>query len=75
MRTTTVSSKGQVTLPAEELRELGIPSGEKLIVVRLHDGFLLLRKPESLARRLRGSAPDGWDDPERLIDADRSEWR
>ena len=74
MRSTTVSSKGQVTLPAEDLRTLGIEPGERLLVVRLHDGFVLRRQSGSIAAELWGSLPAMWPDPQAFVSEER-EWR
>lgn len=41
MSTVTVSSKGQVVLPAELRRRLGLAAGAKLEVVEVADGVML----------------------------------
>ncbi len=43
-----VSSKGQVVIPREVRKKLGVKSGEKLLVLT-RDGDILLRKTEELS--------------------------
>lgn len=52
--TLTVTSKGQVTLPAEFRQKLGIEAGTKLTLALGDDGEARLRKSKSL-RELAGS--------------------
>lgn len=74
MKTTTISSKGQVTLPAQVLRELGLTSGTKLIVVPMRDGVLLLRRPDSLAEALAGATSGTYGDAESYVEGERASW-
>ncbi|MGA9308791.1 MAG: AbrB/MazE/SpoVT family DNA-binding domain-containing protein [Pseudonocardiaceae bacterium] len=74
MRTTTVSSKGQVTIPAALLRELHLEAGTQLLVVPVHDGVMLVRRPESAADALAGSVRDVYGDPREYVDAERTSW-
>ena len=56
MATVTVSSKHQITLPAEIVRELGLHGGDKL-AVELTDGRIVaVPEPASWAEYMRGSA-------------------
>lgn len=55
--TVTVSSKGQVTLPAEARRQLGIRAGTKLEVVVTHDGRIEIVKVGGSLRDLKGLLP------------------
>ena len=51
MQTATVSTKGQVVIPAEARRELGLHPGDTVCVeVRPEEGAVVLRKQESLAQ-------------------------
>lgn len=51
MQTATVSTKGQVVIPAEARRQLGIHPGDTVSVeVRPEEGTVVLRKQESLAQ-------------------------
>lgn len=74
VRTTTVSSKGQVTIPAAVLRDLRVAPGTRLLVVPLVDGVLLLRQPESLATTLAGSTGGIYGDVDEYVRAERTSW-
>lgn len=74
MKTTTISSKGQVTLPVDVLREMGLTSGTKLLVVPMSDGVLLMRRPESLAEALAGATAGTYGDVEAYLAAERASW-
>lgn len=74
MRTTTVSSKGQVTIPAALLRELELLPGTQLLVVPVRDGVMLLRRPESPVDALAGSARDVYGDAGEYVEAERASW-
>ncbi|MCL5068060.1 MAG: AbrB/MazE/SpoVT family DNA-binding domain-containing protein [Thaumarchaeota archaeon] len=50
-RTIRVSEKGQISIPAEIQRELGIEKGDELLLVRKGDK-ILLEKPTHLRRKL-----------------------
>ena len=55
--TITVSSKGQVTLPAAARKRLGIRAGTKLEVVVTHDDRLEIVKVGGSIRDLKGLLP------------------
>lgn len=74
MRATTVSSKGQVTIPAELVRALKIKPGTKLLVIPVQDGLLLMRRPRSLTNELAGSLGDVYGDADSYVEAERSGW-
>ena len=74
VKATTVSSKGQVTIPAEFVRALGIEPGAKLMVVPVEGGLMLLLRPESLAEELAGSVSDVYGDAAEYLEAERGEW-
>lgn len=74
MKTTTISSKGQITLPVDVLREMGLTSGTKLLVVPMSDGVMLLRRPESLADALGGATAGTYGDAEAYVEAERASW-
>jgi len=74
VKATTVSSKGQVTIPAEFVRALGIEPGVKLMVVPVEGGLMLLLRPESLAEELAGSVSDVYGDAAQYLKAERGEW-
>jgi len=74
MATTTVSGKGQVTLPAQMLRDLGVLPGTKLLVVPVRDGMLLLRREGSLADTLAGATGGIYGDVEEYVRGERDTW-
>lgn len=74
MKAATVSSKGQVTIPAELIRRLGIEPGSRLLVVPVEGGILLLRRPESLAEELADSTSDVYGNATEYLEAERGEW-
>ena len=55
MPTITLSSKHQVTLPAEMVRNLGLKPGAKLVAELIDDHIVLLPQPESWANYFLGS--------------------
>jgi|GEM_PF-608380 len=52
----TVSERGQVVLPAQSRRDLGINAGDKLLVLGDPEQGLALMTIESLMRNLQGSS-------------------
>lgn len=80
----TVSSRGQVSIPAAVRRELDIEAGAKLLVVSKGDNILLKKVDESVVERsLKDVLEPMWhqaadaglsdDDAEALIDDHRDE--
>lgn len=62
MSEATVTSKGQVTIPADIRKALGIAAGERVVFTQLDDGTTLMRvKRRSILELegLLGPAPDG----------------
>jgi antitoxin PrlF len=51
-----ITSKGQVTIPVELRRELGLEPGDRVEFVR-ENGSIQVRKAESIVRKLAGSIP------------------
>ncbi len=74
MRTTTVSSKGQVTIPAALLRELHLQPGTTLLVVPVGNGVMLVPRPDSAADELAGSVRDVYGDAREYVEAERGTW-
>lgn len=74
VRTTTVSSKGQVTIPAALLRELDLQPGTQLLVVPVRDGVMLVRRPDSAANALAGSVSNIYGDAREYVDTERASW-
>ena len=74
MKSATVSSKGQITIPAELIRELQIEPGAKLLVIPVQGGIMLLRRPESLTDELAGSLAGTYNDAMEYVEGERREW-
>jgi AbrB family looped-hinge helix DNA binding protein len=54
MNTLTITTKGQVTLPKEFLKHLGVHPGDKITVDKLPDGEIVLK-------RTKGNITDVFD--------------
>jgi AbrB family looped-hinge helix DNA binding protein len=72
-----VSSKGQIVIPSEVRRKLGVKGGEKLLVLT-RDGDILLRKTkepsvEDIATKLNNVVKDKGIDVDTLV-AEAVEW-
>ncbi|MGH2363935.1 MAG: AbrB/MazE/SpoVT family DNA-binding domain-containing protein [Chloroflexota bacterium] len=75
MTITTLSSKGQITVPAALIRTLGLRPGERLAVVAIHDGIVLKRLSGPWPDALAGSIPAGtYGDPDEYIHRERESW-
>lgn len=72
--TTTVSSKGQITLPAAFIRRLGIKPGQKLVVIPVRNGIFLTSAEGSAIDELAGSIPDAYGDAMEYIEGERGDW-
>jgi len=80
----TVSSRGQVSIPAEVRRKIGLEGGEKLLVVSQDDNILLKKLDESFVEKSMkdilepmqkeaGKAGLSEEDAEELIDEHRKD--
>jgi AbrB family looped-hinge helix DNA binding protein len=72
--TTTVSSKGQVTIPAAVLRELRLSPGDTLWVTRVEEGVFMSKMPESIADCLEGSMRGVFGDATEYVSEERAAW-
>lgn len=54
MAEATLSSKNQVVIPGEARKALGVKPGDKLLFVVLGEQVVVMRKPRSFAKALRG---------------------
>ncbi len=73
-RTTKVSSKNQVTIPASELRAAGLKSGDVVRVEALGTGRVVMTRIDELIARHAGSLDTGGR-LRRQIEELREEWR
>jgi AbrB family looped-hinge helix DNA binding protein len=72
-----VSSKGQIVIPREVRKKLGVKGGEKLLVLT-RDGDIVLRKTQGLtmddiARKISKTVQEEHIDVDRLV-AEAVEW-
>ncbi len=75
MAITTLSSKGQITVPAEMVRQLHLRPGDKLTIVPVHDGLVLKIVNGPLVDALAGSVPPGvFGNPEEYVREERRSW-
>lgn len=57
MATGTMTSKGQITIPVEVRRALGLRTGSRVTFVQRADGVVELRREVGSVRSLRGIVP------------------
>ena len=54
MSEATVTSKGQVTIPADIRRAMGLAAGERVVFTQLEDGTIVFRPKRRSVLELRG---------------------
>ena len=54
MSEATLSAKNQIVIPREVRKALGLKPGDKLLVVARGDKIIILQKPKSLRKAIRG---------------------
>lgn len=74
MQTITISSKNQVVIPSSARKALGVKSGDKLIVERLTNTEIVLKKEPSY-RDLIGTLPTQNKDATERIREQRDDWK
>jgi AbrB family looped-hinge helix DNA binding protein len=72
MAEATLSSKNQIVVPREAREALGVRAGDKLLVVVRGDTVVILPRPRSWTKALRGLASQPY--PEGYIEDDRASW-
>ena len=76
---TTISSKNQITLPAQLLREMGLNAGDRLAIRREGNRLVLRPRPkdwvEYYGGSLRGLYGETREEKDAYVDELRSEWR
>jgi AbrB family looped-hinge helix DNA binding protein len=68
----TLSSKNQIVIPKEAREALGVKPGDKLLVVLSSHGVVLLQKPKSFAKALKGLAKGVY--PPDYLKKERASW-
>jgi AbrB family looped-hinge helix DNA binding protein len=53
----TLSSKNQIVVPKEAREALGLKPGAKILFVVHGDNLVLMRRPKSFVKALKGSGP------------------
>lgn len=76
---TTISSKNQITLPAQLLRELGLGAGDRLVIRREGNRLVLRPRPKDWVEYYGGSLKGLYGETKEEMDAYvgelRSEWQ
>jgi antitoxin PrlF len=54
MSEATINGKGQVTIPADVRRAMGLTAGDRVIFIQLEDGTTVLRVKRHSIRELKG---------------------
>jgi AbrB family looped-hinge helix DNA binding protein len=73
MAEATLSSKNQIVIPREARDALGLKSGDKLLVVTSGDSVIVLQKPASYRKAIRGLARGKY--PRDYLRKERRSWR
>ncbi len=69
---TRLSSKNQITVPADVLRETGLRPGDEVVVRAEGDGRIEVERVEDVIRRYAGALTGVY--PEGYLDRLRDEW-
>jgi AbrB family looped-hinge helix DNA binding protein len=72
MTEATLSGKNQIVIPKEARDALGLKAGDKLLVVVRADRVIVLRKPKSHQKALRGLARTAY--PTGYLRRERRSW-
>lgn len=72
-----LSAKYQIVIPREARRRLGLEAGDGLLVEVQGNALLLVPRPRSYAKRLRGLHKDVWRDVDAAayVSEERKGWR
>ena len=72
MAEATLSSKNQIVIPREAREALGLKAGDKIMIVVRGNTILLLQKPKSFHKALRGLARRKY--PSDYLEKERDSW-
>jgi len=73
MKTITISSKNQVVIPSSVRIKLGLRSGDKLVIERITDKEVVLKKEPSYSDFI-GTLPAQQQDPVKRVRDLRDKW-
>ena len=73
MKSITISSKNQVVIPSAVRAKLGVQSGDRLVIDRVNENEVVLKKEPSY-HQLIGTIPTQNEDPTQRIRTIRDEW-
>ena len=68
MRTVTVSSKNQITIPVAILREVGINPGDRIAAAVIDGDIVLVKEPENWVQYFQGSMAGAYGGTKESID-------
>ena len=78
MRTVTVSSKNQITIPVAILREVGINPGDRMAAAVIDGDIVLVKEPENWVQYLQGSMKGVYggtrESIDRYVRGERESW-
>ena len=68
--------KSQIVIPKEMRDDLGISEGDELIIDVIDGKIIIMRKPKSYSKRLKGLHKEIWKevDPKKYVEKEREEW-
>ncbi|HWY69063.1 MAG TPA: AbrB/MazE/SpoVT family DNA-binding domain-containing protein [Terriglobales bacterium] len=72
MAEATLSAKNQIVIPREAREALGLKPGDKILVVVRSDRVLVLRKPKSYRKAIRGLGRGVY--PSDYLEKERDDW-
>ncbi|OGL44155.1 MAG: AbrB family transcriptional regulator [Candidatus Schekmanbacteria bacterium RBG_13_48_7] len=71
-----VGKKSQIVIPREIRDGIGIAEGDELIIDVIGDRIIIMLKPESYSKKLKGLHKDIWKDidPKEHVRKERETW-
>jgi AbrB family looped-hinge helix DNA binding protein len=72
MAEATLSSRNQIVVPREAREALGVHAGDKLLIVVRGNTVVILPRPRSWTKALRGLANEPY--PESYLNKERDSW-
>jgi len=69
-----LSTKGQVVIPKEARKLMGLEPGDKLAVDYTPERIILRKAPESYTDYMLGLHKEVWQDSEKYLERERKSW-